>query len=201
VYGIEKLLVQLIALQFHRDSYEDRLREQKFQVKCYTTLYIHSHDIPGRSDTLIDSASGKTRGSQASRLALKKALRGLKEVAQTATTALGNVASEMAGQSVLQTNSPSNKVTAALSSANKSRALARRLFYSFRQDDKDHLELRDIARYFPNLETAENAFSVFDVDGNGDATRDEIEQAIMTSHRERMSLEASMRDLDGAVRR
>lgn len=43
-------------------------------------------------------------------------------------SALGNVASEMAGQSVLQTNSPANKVTAALTSANKSKAVSERLY-------------------------------------------------------------------------
>lgn len=40
------------------------------------------------------------------------------------SSALGNVASEMAGQSVLQTNSPANRVTAALNSANKSKAVS-----------------------------------------------------------------------------
>lgn len=44
-------------------------------------------------------------------------------------------------------------------------------------------------------------FEVLDKDGNGDATRDEIEASILSIHRERLSLEASMRDLDGAVRR
>jgi hypothetical protein len=187
--------------QFHRDSYEDRLQEQKFQLKCLTALYINSRDIPGRTDTLTDAQSTRTRGSQIPRLAIRKALRGLKEVARTTTTALGNVASEMAGQSVLQTNSPANRVTAALTSANKSKALARRLFYSFRQPGLDHLDISDIARFFPDLETAQAAFAVFDKDLNGDATRDEIESAVMTIHRERLSLEASMRDLDGAVRR
>jgi hypothetical protein len=54
---------------------------------------------------------------------------------------------------------------------------------------------------FPDLETAQMGFEVLDKDGNGDATRDEIEAAILGIHRERLSLEASMRDLDGAVRR
>lgn len=189
------------SFQFHRDSYEDRLREQKFNVKCLTTLYINSSDIPGRTDTLRDNDSGKTRGSQLPKVAIRKALRGLREAAQTTTTALGNVASEMAGQSVLQTNSPANKVTAALTSANKSKALARRLYYSFRKPGIAHVVLEDVARFFPDLETAEAAFAVFDKDGNGDATRDEIESAILSMHRERLSLEASMRDLDGAVRR
>jgi hypothetical protein len=67
----------------------------------------------------------------------------------------------MAGQSVLQTNSPANKVTAALNSANKSKAvraflvnvrykliykLARRLFYSFRSPGAASLDIEDIAR-------------------------------------------------------
>ncbi|WWC99777.1 hypothetical protein V866_006682 [Kwoniella sp. B9012] len=201
VLGAEKLIVQLIAFQFHQDSYEDRLKEQKFNLKALTVLYTNSHDIPGRSDTLCDAASGKTKASQVPKVALRKALRGLKDVATTTTTALGNVASEMAGQSVLQTNSPANKVTAALNSANKSKALARRLYYSFRAPGIDHLDISDIARFFPDLETAETAFAIFDKDGNGDATRDEIESAVLGIHRERLSLEASMRDLDGAVRR
>ena len=54
---------------------------------------------------------------------------------------------------------------------------------------------------FPDLETAQMGFEVLDKDGNGDATRDEIEAAVLGIHRERLSLEASMRDLDGAVRR
>ncbi|WOO85247.1 Mechanosensitive ion channel protein Msy1 [Vanrija pseudolonga] len=201
VTGIEKLLVQLIAFQFHRDSYADRLDEQKFQIKILTTLYSYSHDIPGRSDTLADSASTTTKGTRTPKIAIRKALRGIKSAAQSTTNAFGNVASEMTGSSVLQTNSPSNKVKAAISSSNKSKALARRLYYSFRQPGTDHLTIADIARFFPDLETAERAFNLFDRDGNGDATRDEIDAAVLDVHRERMSLEASMRDVDGAVSR
>ncbi|KAL1410413.1 hypothetical protein Q8F55_004424 [Vanrija albida] len=201
VTGIEKLLIQLIAFQFHRDSYADRLDEQKFQIKILTTLYSYSHDIPGRSDTLADSASATTKGTRTPKVAIRKALRGIKSAAQSTTTALGNVASEMTGSSVLQTNSPSNKVKAAISSSNKSKALARRLYYSFRQPGTDHLTIADVARFFPDLETAERAFSLFDRDGNGDATRDEIDAAVLDVHRERMALEASMRDVDGAVSR
>lgn len=97
VWGGEKLIVQLIALQFHEDSYADRVTEQKANIKFLTTLYVHSHDIPGRSDTLTDADSKKTKGSQVPKMAIRKALRGIREVAQTTTTAIGNVASEMAG--------------------------------------------------------------------------------------------------------
>ncbi|BEJ12039.1 hypothetical protein CspHIS471_0204990 [Cutaneotrichosporon sp. HIS471] len=198
VWGMEKLVVQLIALQFHRDSYADRLADQKWQFQMLTKLYMNSHDIPGRNDTLDDNSSVKTT---AGRKAIRKVLKGVKAAAQSTTNALGNVATEMAGSSVLQTNSPANKVTTALASANKSRALGRRIYYSFRKPGSNHITIADIARYFPDLESAEQAFSIFDRDGNGDATRDEIDACMLEIHRERLSLEANMRDLDGAVRR
>ena len=52
---------------------------------------------------------------------LKRAFKGVKSAATTTTTALGTVASEIAGTSVLQPNSPQAKVQTALESANKSR--------------------------------------------------------------------------------
>ena len=47
---------------------------------------IDPPQIPGRSDTLTDAQSNKTRASQFPRLAVRRALRGLKEVAQNTTT-------------------------------------------------------------------------------------------------------------------
>lgn len=82
VIGAEKLVVQLIAYRFHQDSYEDRLREQKLQIRSLVTLYINSHDIPGRRDTLTENSFG----SRDPRKAIKKALKGLKTAAQTTTT-------------------------------------------------------------------------------------------------------------------
>lgn len=108
--------------------------------------------------------------------------------------------------------------------------LARRLFYSFRKPGADALVLGDIARLsvamsalrrterqsahcfslspldsfprsFPDEDTALVAFAVLDRDENGDASRDEIDMACMQIHREKLSLEASMRDTAGAVGR
>jgi hypothetical protein len=71
------------------------------------------------------------------------------------STALGTVASEIAGERVLQPNSPSSMVTSALSSANKTRQLARRLYFSFVPPHGDgSLRIEDIARYFPSYEQA-----------------------------------------------
>ena len=167
------------------------------QIKVLTILYVNSHDI-GRSDTL--DGAGRSSSPNPSKI-FKSALRGVKKVAQTGATALGTVASEMAGERVLQPNSPASMVIAAVGSQNKSRQLARRIFWSFVPSYRQHLRVEDISRYFTTKEDVEQAFLFFDTDGNGDATLEECEMAVVDLHRERLALSSSMRDLDSAVGR
>ena len=84
VIGGEKLIVQLIAYRFHQDSYEDRIRDQKLQIRSLVTLYINSTDIPGRRDTLTEA--DMLRKSKDPKKHIRKALKGLKSAAQTTTT-------------------------------------------------------------------------------------------------------------------
>ncbi|KAI0743906.1 Mechanosensitive ion channel-domain-containing protein [Daedaleopsis nitida] len=202
VLFFEKISIQWIAGKFHERSYAERITDQKFAVRVLVTLYTHSTDIPGRGDTLRDGpADVKRRTMMNPQKIFKKALKGVRSAATTTTTVLGNVASEIAGTSVLQPNSPQAVVKTALESANKSRLLARRLFYSFVRPGTDRLQVEDIARFFATHEEADHAFTIFDKDMNGDINRDEIEMACMEIHREQLSIEHSMRDLDSAVGR
>jgi hypothetical protein len=57
--------------------------------------------------------------------------------------------------------------------------LARRLFYSFVKPQSDVLLVEDIQRFFTTQDEADAVFSLFDMDSNGDATRDEVEMACM----------------------
>ncbi|BGP19258.1 hypothetical protein JCM10213_008223 [Rhodosporidiobolus nylandii] len=199
---VEKLVIQIIAHNFHKKSYEDRILEQKFQISALVSLYLNSRDI-GRSDTLDGAMSRPKNRRQLSdpTLLVKKALKGAQKVAQTATTVIGTVASEIAGERVLQPNSPASMVTAALQSTNKTKHLARRIYYSFCPQYRDGLVLADISRCFRNKEEADRAFAIFDRDQNGDATIDEVEMACLDIHRERLALSRSMRDIDSAVGR
>lgn len=135
----EKFSIQWIATKFHEESYAgvpnrslctkwvsdvsiERITQQKFAVKVLTTLYRHSHDIPGRSDTMNDGDGKHQRNvSVDPRKFVKFALKGVRSAAKTTTTAFGNVASEIAGSSILQPNSPQAMVQTALESANKTR--------------------------------------------------------------------------------
>ncbi|CCM01460.1 uncharacterized protein FIBRA_03513 [Fibroporia radiculosa] len=185
----EKVAIQYIAAKFHERSYAERVADQKFAVRILVNLYRHSSDMPWRSDTLRDGQVDAHAPKKPKKL-LKKALQGVKFAATTTTTALGNVASEIAGSSVLQPNSPQAVVKTALESANKSRLAS-----------AHSLMVNDIMPFFPTPEDADAAFALFDKDMNGDATRDEVEIACMECHREQLSIEHSMRDLDSAVGR
>ncbi|KAH8929994.1 hypothetical protein BT69DRAFT_1402661 [Atractiella rhizophila] len=187
-----KLLVQMIAYNFHRKSYEDRIAASKAQIRSLVRLYVHSRDVSNVAPEV---------GKMDSIRALKKALKEVKRVAQTTTTMFGTVASELAGERILQPNSPGSVVTNALSSTNKTRQLARRIFYSFVPAYRNHLLLEDIKGVFDTEEQAEFAFAQFDRDENGDASLEEVELACLDIHRERLALASSMRDLDSAVAR
>ncbi|KAH8995736.1 hypothetical protein EDB92DRAFT_1933964 [Lactarius akahatsu] len=196
----EKFSIQWIAGKFHERSYAERIADQKFAIKALTTLYRNSTELPENPDEPHDSRGDKRLTVNPRRI-VKQALKGVRFAATTTTTVLGNVASEIAGSSLLQPNSPQAMVLTALESANKTKLLARRIFFSFRKPGRDYLVFQDISRFFPSLEVADSAFALFDRDGNGDVSLEETEQACGDFHREQLSIEHSMRDLDSAVGR
>jgi hypothetical protein len=98
ILAAEKFLIQFIAGKFHEKSYAERIQAQKFAMHTLTTLYRHSRDIPGRSDTMRDAPANKRPLSVNPKQFFKKAIKGVRFAATTTTTALGNVASEIAGR-------------------------------------------------------------------------------------------------------
>ena len=75
----------------------ERIADQKMAVKILVTLYSHSSELPGRTDTLKERDTQKPPVADPKKL-FKKALKGVRAAATTTTTALGNVASEIAGR-------------------------------------------------------------------------------------------------------
>ncbi len=103
----------------------ERIVDQKAAVKTLVTLYRFSVDTLGRSDTL---GTEQTKGPYLNhKRFFRKLKQGVRLATTTTATVFGNVASEIAGSSVLQPNSPQAIVKTALESANKSR-LVRILF-------------------------------------------------------------------------
>ena len=71
-------------MQFHERSYADRIEEQRRTTHVLVTLYAHSTDLLGRSDTLHDSPDSKGTLVDPEEF-LKNILRGVKGIAHTTT--------------------------------------------------------------------------------------------------------------------
>jgi hypothetical protein len=111
----EKFSIQWIAAKFHERSYAgqeiwltlhvqltkvvlpERIAEQKFAVRTLTTLYRHSTDVHESRGHPHDEKQPMINPKRI----VKQAIRGVRFAATTTTTALGNVASEIAGRWVL----------------------------------------------------------------------------------------------------
>lgn len=57
--------------------------------------------------------------------------------------------------------------------------LARRLFYSFAEKEREFLIVEDIESLFPTKDEADRAYALFDKDSNGDVSREEMEMACL----------------------
>jgi len=77
--------------------------------------------------------------------------------------------------------------------------LARSLWKRFKDRGRTWLIPADFYPAFPNPQSAEDAFRVFDKDGNGDISRAEIKTVLLKVYRERRFLSRSMRDVGEAL--
>jgi small-conductance mechanosensitive channel len=87
--------------------------------------------------------------------------------------------------------------------------VARKLFYALAHPphlqhyamevEKKHLDIHSFTPYFVSRDEAEEAFSIFDKDGNRNLTRREFRDTIIQIYRDRKSLAQSMRDTSQAL--
>ncbi|GJJ06093.1 hypothetical protein Clacol_000282 [Clathrus columnatus] len=185
----EKIAIQFIAKHFHEESYANRIEQQKESVEILIALYSHTTHIPVPPLTTISGARDRNTFNSAS------------PSVKPTTSILRQVAKNLLGFSFLLPDSTESDVLTALCSANETRILARRIFYSFVRQGETALVLTDIAQYFNSEDEATKAFNFFDKDGNGDVTQEEVEMACMECHNEQLSLANSLKDLDSAVGR
>lgn len=79
--------------------YLERITDQKFAVHALVTLYTHSTNIPGQTNTL---QADNAKGSHVNPKHLFRKLRhGVRFATTTTATVFGNVASEIAGRRVV----------------------------------------------------------------------------------------------------
>ena len=114
----------------------------------------------------------------------------------------GNIASELTGKRVLPPQSAGSIVVECLERSKASKALARRLWFSFVIEGNNCLRLENIQEILgPDAQdVAEDCFNILDPDGNGDVSLDEITMRFTELCMERKAIARSMHDVSQAIK-
>ncbi|POS83440.1 hypothetical protein EPUL_006206, partial [Erysiphe pulchra] len=213
LYLAEKMFVQLISINYHRRSFDIRIKENKNCIRLLSYLYEASRTLfptncPEflQEDSMINySLKNKLSKSKHSRSGSATPMRLVGEIGKIGdrmTSAFGNIATEITGKQSYTIQSAHYVVSEALKSVDASEALAKRIWMSFVEEEHEALYPDDIkevlgsARY----EIAEECFCVLDEDANGDISLEEMIMKVVKTGRERKVIAASMRDVGQALR-
>ena len=213
LYLAEKLLVQLISVNYHRRSFEGRIKDSKHNIYLLGLLYDASrtlfpmycqefieedYAINDSIEAILANSSVHKRSGSATPL---KLIGDVGRIGDKVTSVFGNIASEITGKQVFNPNSAHSVVVEALEKTRSSEALAKRLWMSFVVEGKDALYAEDIQEVLgpARKEEAEEAFAALDNDGNGDISLDEMIMKVVEIGRDRKSIASSMRDVGQAI--
>ncbi|KAF4545065.1 Serine threonine protein kinase [Lasiodiplodia theobromae] len=211
---VEKFLIQLISINYHRKQFNAKIKENKRQTFLLGLLYDASRALfPAYcrefqeedyiiNDTLRLNLPGAKKGHRRSGSATPmRLLHDVGRVGDKITSAFGNIASEITGKQVFNPDSAHSIVVSALEKPRSSEALAKRLWMSFVVEGRNALYHDDIVEVLGagREAEAEEAFAALDNDGNGDISLDEMILQVTEIGRSRKSVATSMHDVDQAI--
>ncbi|KAJ5640872.1 hypothetical protein N7528_000497 [Penicillium herquei] len=221
IYMVEKAVVQLISISYHRKQFDAKIKESKRNVHLVSVLFDASRKIFPMYcpefreedtmifDSLLSQATGKATKGRSNIMPLRMVQNVGRQVGHNVgrigdkvTSAFGNVAAELTGKQVFNPNATHSIVIQALERKRCAAAMARRIWLSFVVEGRDALYMEDIAEVLgPDYQTeAEECFNAIDKDGNGDISLDEMILTITEFGRTRKALNHSMHDVDQAIR-
>ena len=214
----EKVLIQLISISYHREQFDNKIKESKRNIYLLGLLFDASRALfPSYcdefadedliiNDSLIGAAStggakGKSSGTATPMRLMQNVGQNVGRVGDRITAVLGNVAHEITGKKVFNNSSAHSIVTEALEKRKPSEALARRIWMSFVVEDKDALYAEDIVEVLGagREAEAEECFASLDRDANGDVSLEEMVLTVTEFGRVRKSINSSMHDVDQAI--
>ncbi|KAF2236735.1 hypothetical protein EV356DRAFT_481558 [Viridothelium virens] len=216
VFLVEKLIIQLISINYHRKQFNAKIKDNKHQVFLLGLLYDASRalfpaycpefaeeDYVINDSIEINLGLSSKKGSH-QRSGSTTPMRLVQDVGRfgdKVTAAFGHYAQEITGKKVFDPTSAHSIVVEALEKTRSSEALARRLWMSFVVEGKDALYPDDLLEVLgrDREQEAEDAFFAIDRDGNGDISLDEMILTVTAIGRERKSIANSMHDVDQAI--
>lgn len=215
VYLAERVLIQLISINYHRKQFSDKIEENKRKVYLLSTLYEASAALfPPYCNEFVEEDSSIQDALNLSTLANKRLsgsatpLRLLGEVGRGVGRAGGKVnsvfngfAHEITGREFFNANSAHAIVIEALEKKRACEALARRIWLSFVIEGYEALHEEDMVEVLGSgrHEEAGECFAMFDRDANGDVSLEEAILTVTEIGRDRKSVSSSMHDVDQAI--
>lgn len=211
---IEKLIIQLISIGYHRKQFTAKIRDSKHNIHLLSLLYdasralfpAYCHEFAEEDYIINDSLhlSDSKKGSGHNRSGSATPMRLLQNVGRfgdKVTSVFGNIAHEVTGKQVFNPGSAHSIVVEALEKNKSSEALAKRLWMSFVVEGKDALYEEDVVEVLgeEHHEEAEECFACLDRDSNGDVSLDEMILTVCEFGRERHSIANSLHDVDQAI--
>lgn len=207
LFLVEKLIIQLIAINYHRRQFEARVIESKVKVAQTDALYDASlaHFPLGSSAfrnedfsiaTGIDNS--KTKSSN------QKIIGNLAMFGENLQSTLGNITGELISSRAMEKKSAAihNVVVEALESKVATEALAKRIWFALVPEGKEALVREDIHSIMgPDRHAqADEVFNLLDADENGDVTLEEMIMWVADVAHERKSIDRSRHDVGEAVK-
>lgn len=214
IYLVEKIIIQLLSISYHRRSFENRIKESKRSIHLLGLLYDASRALFPmycrefeEEDLLINDSieamlSNRKKGhSQTGSVTPMRIIGDVGRFGDKVTSVFGNMASEIAGKQVFNPTSAHSIVVEALEKKRSSEALAKRLWMSFVVEGKDALYPHDIREVLgpAHHEEADEAFAAIDQDGNGDISLDEMVMKVIEISADRKAIASSMNDIGQAI--
>ena len=218
IFLVEKILVQLISVSYHARSFNYRIDASKRAVRLLGNLFEASRNMfpmyeadfleediiihanfeafvrKGQKERINHEAKSDGRG--------RRKFRGMGRLGNKVNSVFGNIASELTGKRVLPLRSAESIVVDCLERSKASKALARRLWFSFVIQGNDCLRLEDTQEVLgpDSQDIAEDSFGILDPDGNGDVSLDEMTMRFAELCMERKAIARSMHDVSQAIK-
>lgn len=207
VFLIEKIIIQIVSVDYHRRQYESRILANKEGLRFLASLYEVSRNLfPefeefAAEDYIIRQGMFKVPGSvkKSGNATPMRALAGQLNVAQGRVVSMfGGVAQEIAGnKNIFNANNPYNVVIDAMQRRSAAEALAKRIWMSFVPENSTALTKSDLLEVMGEDQKfrAEQCFESLDEDGNGDVSLDEMLLHVNKLYDDRRDTAKSMRDV------
>jgi hypothetical protein len=212
IFLIEKLLIQLISINYHRRSFHGRIKDSKHSIYLLGLLYEASRSLfpmycrefleeDYMINDSIEAHVAKRIHRRSGSATPLKLIGNVGRIGGRVTSVFGNIASEITGKQILNPHSSHSVVLQALEKTTSSEALARRIWMSFVVEGKEALYPEDIQEVLgpDRKEEADEAFAALDSDGNGDVSLDEMIMKVVEVGRDRKAINSSMRDVGQAI--